>query len=101
MIMVQAYSKICIITNGLLLLSLSEEFYQIFKDYNIVIDITVYPPLREKMDRIISKLKKLNMKSNHVNDCINNPKRYKTSGGYHWIRYKEENMKEENMEENN
>lgn len=25
-------------------------------------------------------------KSNHINDCINNPSRYKTVAGYHWIR---------------
>lgn len=28
----------------------------------------------------------LGLKSNHINDCINNPSRYKTVGGYHWIR---------------
>lgn len=25
----------------------------------------------------------LGLKSNHINDCINNPSRYKTAGGYH------------------
>ena len=37
----------------------------------------------EIFDSAEQAVKKLNMKSNHINDCINNPKRYKTSGGYH------------------
>lgn len=31
--------------------------------------------------------RQLNLKSNHIKDCINNPKRYKTAGGFHWKRY--------------
>lgn len=31
--------------------------------------------------------RQLGLKSNHINDCINNPTRYKTFGGYHWKRY--------------
>lgn len=34
--------------------------------------------------------RQLGLKSNHINDCINNPDRYKTVGGYHWKRYIQE-----------
>ena len=35
-------------------------------------------------------VRQLGLKSNHINDCINNPTRYKTCGGYHWERITEE-----------
>lgn len=38
--------------------------------------------------------RQLGLKSNHINDCINNPTRYKTVGGYHWIRIEKENQEE-------
>ena len=38
--------------------------------------------------------RQLGLKSNHINDCINNPTRYKTVGGYHWIRVEKEDQEE-------
>ena len=36
----------------------------------------------------------LGLKSNHINEHINNPKRYKTIGGYHWERISKEEQEE-------
>lgn len=38
--------------------------------------------------------RQLGLKSNHINDCINNPARYKTVGGYHWIRIEKNNQED-------
>ena len=52
------YSKaeIKIATNGLLLLTVSKELLKCFKENGVIVDITVYPPIKEQVERIKARL---------------------------------------------
>lgn len=55
------YAKIAIVTNGILILTLSDEIWQCFRDNDIHIYITIYPPLHSKIDEIVAKIKRENV----------------------------------------
>ena len=49
-------SKLRIVTNGLLLGGLSEEILQLIRDNDVRIVISLYPPMKEKINEIVKKL---------------------------------------------
>ena len=56
------YTDLRIVTNGILLKNISEDLLKCIRENNVMIDISVYPPLISEMDSIIKKLKKNNIK---------------------------------------
>jgi len=45
-------ANIAIITNALLLLNMSDSFWETVMKHNVMIDVTYYPPVSEKIDKI-------------------------------------------------
>ncbi len=56
------YSKISIVTNGLLLGSLTDEELDFLKNNDVWIDISLYKPMWYKIDKIVAELKRKNVK---------------------------------------
>ncbi len=56
------YASICIVTNALLIKSMSDEFYELMRRENIYFSISFYPPLENSMADIINILKEKNVK---------------------------------------
>lgn len=54
-------SKLIIISNGILIMQMSAELIKAIKETGTTIDITLYPPMKKKIDDIINHLK-----SNHL-----------------------------------
>ena len=56
------YTDLRIVTNGILLKNISKELLECINENDVMIDISVYPPLVNKMDSIIKKLREKNVK---------------------------------------
>lgn len=56
------YTDLRIVTNGILLKRVSKDLLKCIRENDVMIDISVYPPLINKMDSIIKKLKEENIK---------------------------------------
>ena len=54
---VYPYVDLRIVTNGLLLKNMDDELLEFIKDNDIMLDISVYPPIHKIIDEIIKKLK--------------------------------------------
>ena len=59
---VYPYSDLRIVTNGLLLKNMSDELLEFVKTNDIMLDISVYPPLFNIIDEIVQKLKNKHVK---------------------------------------
>lgn len=59
---VYPYAHITITTNGILLLSRSEEFYRRIRDAKAKIKLSLYPPFYERLDEWVALLKKYELK---------------------------------------
>lgn len=59
---VYPYSDLRIVTNGLLLKNMSDELLEFVKINDIMLDISVYPPLFNVIDEIVQKLKNKHVK---------------------------------------
>lgn len=51
------YARIVLVTNGLLLEKSSPELLQSFKDYQIIINISLYPPMHHQLDSLLRFIK--------------------------------------------
>lgn len=56
------YTDLRIVTNGILLKNISKDLLKCIRENEVMIDISVYPPLINKMDSIIKKLNEENIK---------------------------------------
>lgn len=62
-------TELRLVTNGILLPTMPEEFWQTAKDNDIRIDISVYPPVKDKFETYLSLLKKHKVKFGASHDC--------------------------------
>ena len=67
------YSNIKIVTNGILLLTMNDDFFNEIRRYNIEICISVYPPVKKMLAKIEEKLTKESITYNvfRVGDIFN------------------------------
>lgn len=56
------YTDLRVVTNGLLLKQLNEDTIQCIKKYDVMLDISVYPPLQNSIDDIVEHLQEKNIK---------------------------------------
>lgn len=63
------YTDLRVVTNGLLLNTLKEEELLCLEENDVMLDISVYPPLQNNIDDIVSSLKEKNIKIflEHIN----------------------------------
>ncbi len=54
---VYPYTDLRIVTNGLLLKNIDDEILDFIKNNDVMLDISVYPPLHKTIDEIVQKLK--------------------------------------------
>ena len=59
---VYPYSDLRIVTNGLLLKNMSDEMLEFIKSNDIMLDVSVYPPLFNVIDEVVQKLKSKQIK---------------------------------------
>lgn len=74
-------AEVHIVTNGILILSKGNEFFQCLKDNGIIIDISVYPPIRNKLLMITRKLDDNDIEYN-VMPVEQFYKRFSLAGGF-------------------
>jgi MoaA/NifB/PqqE/SkfB family radical SAM enzyme len=48
-------SNLSLVTNGILLPTMDDRFYEVLKNNNITLDVTVYPPLKDKIPELVSR----------------------------------------------
>jgi hypothetical protein len=51
------YAVICLTTNGILLAEMPPDFFHTIKDNNIILKISLYPPMQKNIDRLLKLLK--------------------------------------------
>lgn len=62
--MVRIYRKyfqdgeVRVLTNASLILSMKKDFWNCMREHNVIIHISLYPPMKEKIDQIINKIEK-------------------------------------------
>lgn len=76
------YSEIDIVTNGILIKKISKELLEIIRDNEIVINISVYPPIRSMVDEIIAYLHENGIKVSVSNSSEFMPTFTKEQGKY-------------------
>ena len=65
--MVRIYRKyfhdgeVRVLTNASLILSMKENFWNCMREHNVIIHISLYPPIKEKINQIIIKIEKENV----------------------------------------
>lgn len=62
-------SLVKIVTNGILLPSMSEDFWQTLRENDIVVDLSKYPPCAEKFESYLDLIRSKNVKIGNVNDA--------------------------------